>query len=136
MEKHYVTFLSPGTFVAEDNVEEIDSWDVNKAVERAKSITQRYNARPYAFYFTTRSRGEDEFEPKQAARSATYYLPHCKVETVEDVRIRNDPKEEILLRNMENNGFNKIVTTTEGWKWTQPFREGDVLLSKNVEEST
>ncbi len=33
MEKHFVTFLSPGTFVAEDRTLPIDSWDVNKAQE-------------------------------------------------------------------------------------------------------
>lgn len=128
MEKHFVTFLSPGTFVAEDSTKPIDSWDVTKAQKMGKSVEERYGAIPYAFYFTTRKRGKDDLDSKVAKRSSTYYLPHCKVETLADVKMRNDPKESILRQNMECNGWNRIVTTTKGWKWTQPLEKNDVLL--------
>jgi hypothetical protein len=128
MQKHFVTFLSPGTFVAEDSTKPIDSWDVEQAKKMAEKITERYNAIPYAFYFTTRERGPNDLDSKQAKRSATYYLPHCKVETLAEVKARNDPKERILISNMECNGYSKVVTTTKGWKWTQPFGDEDVLL--------
>ena len=129
MQKHYVTFLSPGIFVAEDTTKEVPSWDIEAAKAMASSINERYGAKPYAFYFTTRSREEEDFEPKCTETSPTYYLPHCKVETIDDVRKRADPNERILLRNMEINDWSRIVTTTEGWKWTQPLHDSDIVLT-------
>jgi len=128
MKQHFVTFLSPGTFMAEDSTKPIDSWDIEQAKKMAESITERYNAIPYCFYFTTRERGEKDLDSHETKRSGNYYLPHCKVETLAEVKKRNDPKERILLSNMEGNGYKKVVTTTKGWKWTQPFEEKDVLL--------
>ena len=129
MQKHFVTFLSPGTFVAEDSTKSIESWDVKKAQQMAKKITERYNTIPYAFYFTTRSRGKSDLDSHEIKRSPTYYLPHCRIETLEEVRQRNDPKERILLSNMECNGYDRIVRTTKGWRWTQPFEKDDVLIA-------
>lgn len=60
MQKHFVRFLSPGTFVAEETTLQIDSWDVEAAKRKAGSVTERYNATPYAFQFITRERGEDD----------------------------------------------------------------------------
>jgi len=94
----------------------------------AQKIVERYNAHPYAFYFMTRGRTNGELDSKVIKRSPTYYLPHCKIETIEEVRKRNDPKESILLSNMECNGYDRIVRTTKGWQWTQPFGKNDVLL--------
>ena len=42
VEKHFVTYYSPGTFVAETTEEPIDSWDVEVAKKRAKNIKERY----------------------------------------------------------------------------------------------
>src|SRR5512135_2906984 len=60
MERHFVTFYSPGTMVAEQTVKPIDSWDVEATIEMARSITERHNARPYAFRFSTRTRDEGD----------------------------------------------------------------------------
>jgi len=122
-----VTFLSPGTFMAEDTTKPVDSWDVPTAQAMAETITERYNAAPYAFYFTTRTRGHDDLDSKVAATSPTYFI-HCKIETIEEVVSRNDPKESILRSNMRSNGFNRIAVTTRGWKWTAPLRDGDIVL--------
>jgi len=129
MQKHFVTFMSPGTFVAEQTEKPIDSWDVKTAQEMAEKITERYGAKPYCFYFTTRERKNNELDSREIKRSPKYYLSHCKVETLAEVKKRNDPKEKILLSNMECNGYKKIVTTTTGWKWTQPFNEDDIILT-------
>jgi hypothetical protein len=128
MEKHFVTFLSPGTFVAEDRTVPIESWDTDKAQAMADLVRERYDATPYAFYFTTRMRSDSELDSSVAKKSPLYYLPHCKVETLAEVKRRNDPKNSILIANMEGNGYEKIVTTTRGWKWAQPFKDTDVLL--------
>ena len=127
MKKHFVTFLSPGTFVAEQTTKEIDAWDVDQAIEMSRSISERYGAKPYGFYFTTRSRADDELDSRVTERSGTYYLGG-KIETIDDVRARNDPSERILLSNMECNGWNRIIVNTNSWKVTQPFGDGDTLL--------
>lgn len=129
MKRHFVTFLSPGTFVAENSTREVESWDVEAAKAIAEGITERHNAIPYGFYFHTMERKPGEWEPSRTATSPMYYLPHCKVETLEEVEARNDPKESILRSNMRCNGFNRVVTTTKGWRWTQPLNDTDVVLT-------
>lgn len=132
MKAHFVRFLSPGTFIAEQTVKPIDSWDVDKAVEMARDIVERYNARPYGFEFITRERGPDDLDSRITERRGIFYLGG-KIETIEEVRERNDPNERILLANMENS-FDRIVVNTNSWKWTQPFRDGDVLLDVDLTE--
>lgn len=130
MKKHFVKFLSPGTFVAEETVKPIDEWDVDKAVEMARSIVECYNARPYGFQFFTRERGPNDLDSHISELSAMYYLGG-KIETIEEVRERADPDERILLANMEGS-FDKIIVNTNSWKWTQPFNDGDVLLDVSL----
>lgn len=129
MQKHFVTFYSPGTFVAEHSTKDIDSWDVEAAKRMAVSISERYGAKPYGFRFSTRVRGPDDLDSTVTSTSPMYYLPHCKVETLEEIEARNDPKESILRSNMRGNGYDRVVVTTEGWKWTQPLTANDVVLS-------
>ena len=75
---HFVTFLSPGTLMAEDTTKPIESWDVDEAVKMAAQIVERHGARPYAFYFTTRERTDADLDSRQAARSDLYYLGPSK----------------------------------------------------------
>lgn len=126
--KHFVTFYSPGTFMAEDNTVEIASWDVPTAIIMAGSIKQRYNATPYGFRFSTRERGPDDLDSKVTERSSgTYYLGG-KIETLAEIEARNDPNDAILIQNMKSNGYDKVIVNTNSWKWTQPFTDKDVLL--------
>jgi hypothetical protein len=129
--KHFVTFMSPGTFMAEDRTMPIDSWDVLEAQKMSAAVTERYNAVPYGFYFTTRSRGPDDLDSKVTAKSQMYFI-HCKVETIEEIEARNLPGERILRSNMRCNGYKAVVVTTRGWKWTQPLRDGDVVLPETL----
>ncbi len=127
MTKHFVTFYSPGTFVAETTTKEIKSWDIDAAVKMARNITERYGAKPYGFRFSTSERGEDDFEPRETAESGLYYLGG-RIETLAEVEARNDPKEHILRTNMRGNGYDKIVVNDNSWRWTQPLAEGDTVL--------
>ena len=127
MHQHFVVFSSPGTFFHEQDSQPIDSWDINKAQEMARKIKQRYNATPFAFHFVTRSRGENELDSKETARSHTYYLGG-KVETLAEVEARNDPSEEILRANMRGNNWNRIITNTNSWKVTAPLDDNDIVL--------
>ncbi len=128
MKKHFVTFYSPGTFVAEQSTKAIDSWDVDAAQKMAENVKERYDAIPYAFQFSTRTRGSDDLDSHVSERSPMYFV-NCKVETLAEVEERNDPKERILRSNMRGNGYDRIAVTTKGWKWTQPIKADDVVLS-------
>lgn len=127
VQKHFVTFYSPGTFVAETTGQPIDSWDVNKAMEMAHDVTERHGATPYGFQFSTRSRGDDDLDSKQTAQSPFYHLGG-RVETLAQVEDRNDPKEDILRSNMRCNGWNMIVVNDNSWRSTRPLGETDVML--------
>ena len=127
MQKHFVTFYSPGTFVSETTERAIAAWDVKAAMKMANEIIERYGATPYSFRFTTRSRGPNDLDSKQSAQSPFYFLGG-KVESVADVERRADPKESILLSNMKGNGWNRIITNDNSWRWTQPLEDDDVVL--------
>ncbi len=127
MKKHYVTFYSPGTFVAEQTTKEIESWDFDVAVAMSKSISERYNATPYGFVFTTRERKAEDFDSKEIDRSGTYFLGG-EVLTSKDIEKENNPDNEILLRNMKNNEWKKIVRNDNSWRWIQPLGNDDIVL--------
>lgn len=127
MKQHFVTFFSPGTFVSEQRTCPIEKWDVNEAKRLAKSVKERHGATPYGFQFSTRLRGRRELDSKIVKSSGMYYLGG-KIETIEEVFIRQDPKENILRSNMKANGIGKVITNTNSWKITLPFNNDDVLL--------
>jgi hypothetical protein len=126
-EKHYVTFVSPGTLFAETFTQKIKDWNIATAVEMAKTIFARHGARPYAFYFTSRKMKAGEPESKEAKRSPFYYLGG-KVETAAEVLARNDPDEEILRANIEGNGFKRVLVNTNSYKAVLPLNDNDVVL--------
>jgi hypothetical protein len=127
VEKHFVTFYSPGTFVAETTEKPIDSWDVEQAKKMAREIKERYGAVPYGFRFSTRGRDDDDLDSHEIAQSPLYYLGG-KVETLEEVKARATSKDKILISNMECNHYQRIITNANSWKWTQPLRPTDVVL--------
>jgi len=127
MEKHFVTFFSPGTFVPEQNCQEVKSWDVDGAVKLAGEIVQRYGARPYAFRFHTIGRGDKDFEPKTTKTGNLYFLGG-KVRTLAEVEKDNDPKEEVLRSNMRVNKIKRVITNDNSYRFTVEFGDKDVLL--------
>lgn len=130
MQRHYVTFLSPGTFVSESTTREIDCWDTKTAFEMSKSVFERYEATPYAFYFFTKERKEDDFEPKIIKESNRYFIggKHGRFLTLEEIKAKNDLDDSILIGNMITNKYERVYETTEGWKFTVPVKPDDVLL--------
>jgi hypothetical protein len=126
VKKRFVTFFSPGTMVAESTTKCVASWDIDKAVAMMADVKERHGARPYGFQFYTMRRGLRDFEPKEIDRSPFYYV-NCKVQTLEDIEAEG-PASATLAQNMKTNKWERVVTTTEGYKWTQPIRENDVVL--------
>lgn len=131
IKKHFVTFFSPGTFMAETTEKPITSWNVEEAVEMARGIKERYGAVPYAFQFQTRGRTAKDLDSR-VLKTSGYYFLGGEVFTVADIEKRNDPNEKILLSNMINNHYKKIVVNTNSWKWTQPLNAGDVVLDVDL----
>lgn len=127
MKKHFVTFWSPGTFCPEESTMPIESWDIKTALEMASGINERYNARPFGFSFSTRSRGPEDLDSKQTAKSPMYYLGGT-VRTLAEVEAEANPDEKILLSNMRGNKIAHVITNTNSWKHTAEFKDGDVLL--------
>src|SRR5688572_23657281 len=105
--QHFVTFYSPGTFVAEMTTKPIGEWSAALAARMASDVTERYNSKPYGFRFSTSivadpvsdgAGGTLEVRPKQIVESGMYHLGG-ELLTYDDVRARNDPKENILRSN-------------------------------------
>ncbi len=126
MKQHFVTFYSPGTFVAEQTTKPIDTWDVEGAKCIADDIVERYGATPYAFQFSTRERRDTELDSHTVSQSPWYYLGG-KVLTLEEVRAQS-PDEKILISNMESNGWKRVIKNTNSWSWVQPLEDDDVVL--------
>lgn len=127
MQQHFVTFFSPGTFVAEASEVPISAWDPEIAKKIARGIKERHGATPYGFRFTTRSRKESDLDSQVSARSPMYFLGG-KVETLEEVEARATKEDQILLSNMRGNGHKRIVTNNNFWRWIRPLEESDVVL--------
>ena len=127
MKKHFVTFYSPGTFIVETVEKPIDSWDVGTAVKMSMKISERYNAKPYGFQFTTRARAKDELDSKVIKKSCFYYISG-KIETLEEVEARNDLTDSILISNMRVNKWKRVVVTHTPWRWAQQLQDSDIVL--------
>lgn len=127
IQKHFVTFYSPGTFVSEESSRPIGSWDVNAAMEMAHDVVERYGATPYGFRFTTRGREDADLDSRRTAESPFYHLGG-KIETLAQIEARNDPKEAILRSNMRSNGYDKVVVNDNSYRSVHPLGETDVVL--------
>ena len=127
MRAHFVTFYSPGTFTAESTTKPIESWDVETACEMARQIEERYTSTPYAFQFSTRERSETELDSRVIETSPMYFLGGI-VETLDQVKSRTTGKDSILIGNMESNGWHRIITNSNSWKWAQPLNDTDIVL--------
>ena len=113
MRRHFVTFYSPGTFCAEQTTKPIESWDVAEALRLMAGIKERHGATPYGFQFITRERGDDDLDSKVVDESGVHYVD-CVVRTLAEIKAESDPCNEILIDNMETNGWDSVVTTTKG----------------------
>lgn len=139
LRKHFVTFLSPGTFVSEASTQPIERHDPKLAVEMAERVVERYGAKPYGFRFETRlvaeipdGEGGTLKASKDVGVSGIYFLGGTLV-TYDEVRLRNDPNERILRENMRGNEMWIVVVNTNSYRATLPFNEEDVLVGADGE---
>lgn len=126
MHKHFVTFVIPGTFFTKQSTQEIPSWDTATALEMAKSVIERYGARPYAFQFSTRSRGADDLDSKVTATSPNYFFG-CDVYNLAEVE-KKFPDARFLITDMRNNADYRVAVPREGCKGFYSVRREDIIL--------
>lgn len=127
MEKHFVTFYSPGTPVSETTTRSIEAWDIEQAQQMAHTVLERHNATPYGFRFSTRSRDDADLDSRVTSESPMYYLGG-RIETLAEVKARANPGDRILVSNMERNGWDRVITNENSWRWTAPLYPTDVVL--------
>jgi len=125
MKKHFVTFYSPGTFVAETTTKPIDTWDPCLAQDMARTIVERYGAKPYGFRFTTRERGPEDLDSMVTDASGMFFLGG-EVKTVDD--LKGDPANDTLISYMKCNNWLRVFMSDAPWRWCQPLEDGDVVL--------
>jgi hypothetical protein len=123
----FVTFYSPGTIVAETTTKPIPAWDIQTAKAMARTIKERHGAAPYGFQFITRRRTEQELDSRAMETSPMYFLGGT-IETLDQVKARATAADRTLVANMEGNHYDRIITNTNSYRWTQPLRETDIVL--------
>lgn len=109
-------FLSPGTFFNEQTVVPVERFDIVWAARHARTITERYGAKPYGFYFR-----------KDAERSSGVYFINGRIFKYDDVE--DVPQNHILRSNMRHN-CPVGIENNNSFRFTTAFNADDVLLSE------
>lgn len=52
------------------------------------------------------------------------------METLDQIKERNDPDDSILITNMESNRWEKIVRCNSNYRYVQPLTDTDVILNQ------
>ena len=131
----FAHFFSPGTLFAETTLRPLETGTLEEAVTVAKSITERYNARPYGFDLVTMlvaepvddgEGGKMEVPPKEVERTGRHFLGGDIVLYEEAVSEAGEGS--IWATNMRGNRDPICVVITNGFKSTQVFREKDCIV--------
>lgn len=128
MKKHFVTFYCPGTFVAEETTREVPSWDVPFAIKMSETVLARYDAAPYGFRFTTRERGEEDFNSKETEKSPFYWLGGETYSVDQLETERPEGTTDTLIRNMRGNGWKKCIFNRNSWLFVGILNDDDIIL--------
>lgn len=136
MKKHFVIFMSPGTFVSEVSERPIDDWDARAACKMAESIEERHGAKPYGFRFSTRLcappvevEGESlDVQPKEIASSGMHYITGEAIR-FDDVPV--DKEHDILRSNMRCNRHPVIIENRNSYRFSTFFSPADVIVDRD-----
>ena len=122
MKKTFIMFFAPGTLFNESWEKESDTTDPYKVV---------WPDSAYAFQIFQRIDivdGGKVFKGEEKQVGPTYFHPDSRIETLAQVK-RNPAATDILIRNMKQNKWKKVVWAR--WNsWPQPFGKGVVVLDK------
>lgn len=111
-----IQFLQPGSFVANER------WELFTTKPDPRSV--HFTERDYAFQIFEREDVIDDaggtFKGKESALGPVYYHPDSKLETLDEIKARNDPRDKILISNCVTNGWSTLILTRWG-HWPQPY---------------
>ena len=133
-QKHFVTFLSPGSLFSESSSMEIPERSPPLAARMAREITERHGAKPYGFCFETRVvhdpipdgiGGTLNVESKVLAKTGTYFLTGT-VRAYSEIPETKDTS--ILRSNMRCNGWPLMVENTNSYRTTMPYGSDDCVV--------
>jgi hypothetical protein len=133
--KHYVKFLSPGTFYDEDSSRPIREWDTREAMRMANSVTERHGSIPYAFQFETYldadpvpdgEGGTLEVRAKRIATSGLHYIKGRVLNYVEATRSHGGTA---LPGNMRGNRWPLVCETVNKYSHVGIYGADDCIVS-------
>lgn len=139
--KWKVVFYSPGTFFDETQEEFIDPPAIAEAVRKAKKITERHGAKPYAFSFKLMLvadpipdgfGGTMNVEPKMIEQGGLHFIDG-KLLTIDQILARRDTKDATMISNMTGNNYPIVCETRNSYKHVGVFGESDFVVSSNRE---
>jgi hypothetical protein len=117
----YVRFFSPGSFCANEWTMPMKSVDPSAVV---------WPDTAYAFTMHERVDmldGPETFKGEAKQIGPMYYHPDSRVATQADVAARGDPRDRILVSNMEGNGWPAVIYSRWG-NWPQPYEADKVRI--------
>lgn len=117
MIRHYIEFLFAGIMFTDTSSQEIKS--------RSQEVEIPKNCFGYRFYDIEESKGESGRTLRSGRINVTgvYYIKGTVFTLAQIKKLMPDS---ILRKNMENNGYNKVVKTISGTY--QPVEKGDKIL--------
>jgi hypothetical protein len=112
----YATFYSPGTLFPESSSFEVETQDIEWAVNKAKEIKERHNAKPHSF----------RFEDGNRKPLSGFYFLTGSLKTYDD--IPDDDDHHILRSNMLSGETAICIENCNSFRFTGNFRKEDVIL--------
>jgi hypothetical protein len=120
MKTTYIEWMHPGSFVSESTTEKVKNRDIPNVFPKT--------AYAFRFFDMTEVVSNEGESLKGSARnhSGFYYIGGVSL-TIEDVK-RLHPDKRILISNMENNNWNRIVMTR--FNQAMPLNNDDTIIEQ------
>lgn len=115
MIKHFIEYLTPGFFVAEDYSKEIPERKLEYAPEHCSG---------FRFYDREIVDLDGELLQGKPKNYSPYYYKGTEL-TLDEVK-KTMSNHHILIGNMESNKWNRVVKLSGGQIW--PLRDGDIVI--------
>lgn len=131
---YLVTYYSPGTFFSESSSYKFTEFNLWKFCQKAKEISERYDAKPYGFNFQKLEIPVDlpktegfkvTVEPKILEKSGTFYITGDVI--FSENLIGKD--EQILKSNLESNNNGVGIVNNNSFKFRGAFEKDDNIVN-------
>ena len=123
--KYYAEFLFPGLLFSESEHIELKSHNPNEALKKMPESAFAFELYDIETRQGILENGEHIKNDKTVNQSGRFY-PGGVLLTLEEIKSMDDKNHNILISNMEGNGWNTVVKTRAGNY--QPIEKHDVIL--------